>query len=88
VVNTVESSPSGAVATVCSSSVAIRSATAFCRKKAVEPDGVLRFIMSGPRLRVPDAVAVDGSMSNIGIDHNSGRRYRAVRVLADWVLIH
>jgi hypothetical protein len=62
VLNVVGSSPSGAVATICSSSVAIRLATSSYRKKAVEPDGVFRFIVSGPRLRVPDAAAGDGPM--------------------------
>jgi hypothetical protein len=46
--NIVGSSPSGAVATVSSSSIAIGSAAPPCGKQADEPDGVLRFAVSGP----------------------------------------
>jgi hypothetical protein len=47
-------------AAVCSSSVVIRSAVSPCGKKAIEPDGVLRFVVPGPKLRVPDAAAANG----------------------------
>jgi hypothetical protein len=63
VLNVVGLSPSDAVAAVYSSSVTIESVTSPCGKKATEPDGVLRFAMSGPRLRVHDAAADDGPMS-------------------------
>jgi hypothetical protein len=61
--NVVGSSPSGEVATVCSSSVAIRSVASSCRKKVVGPDEVLRFVVPGSRLMVPDAAATDGPLS-------------------------
>jgi hypothetical protein len=63
VFNDFGSSPSGVVVTVYSSSVAIGSATSSYRKKAIEPDGVLSFIVSGPRFKVPDAASGDGPVS-------------------------
>jgi hypothetical protein len=45
--NAARSSPSGAMAAIYSSSI-IRSAVSPCEKKAVEPDGVLRFAVLGP----------------------------------------
>jgi hypothetical protein len=60
--NAVRSPRRGVVATVYSS-VAIGSAVSSCVKKGVEPDEVLRFVVSGPRLKVPDVDADDGLMS-------------------------
>jgi hypothetical protein len=63
VLNVDRSSPSGVGVMVCSSSVAIGLAVSPCRKKVVEPDGVLRFVVPGPRLKVPDTVAGEGLIS-------------------------
>jgi hypothetical protein len=61
--NAVRSPRRGVVATVYSSSVAIGSAVSSCVKKGVESDEVLRFVVSGPRLKVLDVDADDGLMS-------------------------
>jgi hypothetical protein len=63
VFNAARSSPRGVVAAVCSSLITIRLAASSYGKKVVKPDKVLRFVMPGPRLRVPDEVTSDGLMS-------------------------